>query len=85
MVDDHKIQERIQNNVSDDLMVSPMVSTIYEYTILENASNNQVIKNNALDQEDGKLGRKIKGLVLSKIYDLFDKMKRHNAKDGLHL
>jgi type I restriction enzyme R subunit len=78
MVDNHKIQEKIPNNSADDLMVSPMVSDIYEDVILENSGNSQVIKNHALEQEDSTLGRKIKGLVLSKIYELFEEMKLSN-------
>ncbi|MCX8514662.1 MAG: DEAD/DEAH box helicase family protein [Burkholderiales bacterium] len=75
MVDNEKIQERVQNNTPADLMVSPLVSDIYEGVIFENSSNNQIINNHALEQEDSILGRKIKGLVLSKIYELFDEMK----------
>jgi type I restriction enzyme R subunit len=78
MIDNHKIQERVQNNSANDLMVSPMVSDIYEDIILENTANNQIIKNHALEQEDSVLGRKIKGLVLSKIFELFDEMKLSN-------
>jgi hypothetical protein len=73
----------VQNNSANDLMVSPMVSDIYEDVILENSSNNQVIKNHALEQEDSILGRKIKGLVLSKIYELFDEMKLSNNNQAL--
>ncbi len=83
MVDNHNIHERVQNNSANDLMVSPMVSDIYEDVILENSSNNQVIKNHALEQEDSILGRKIKGLVLSKIYELFDEMKLSNNNQAL--
>jgi len=75
MIDNEKIQERVQNNSPSDLMVSPLVSDIYEGVIFENSSNNQIINNHALEQEDTILGRKIKGLVLSKIYELFDEMK----------
>ena len=81
MVDNEKIQERVQNNSPSDLMVSPVVSDIYEGVIFENNSNNQIINNHALEQEETILGRKIKGLVLSKIYELFDEMKLSGSND----
>jgi len=75
MIDNEQIQERVKNNSQSDLMVSPLVSDIYEGVIFENSNNNQIIKNHALEQEETILGRKLKGLVLSKIYELFDEMK----------
>jgi hypothetical protein len=56
-------------------MISSIVSDIYADVIFENNANNQKINECALEQEDTTLGRKIKGLVLSKIYELFHEMK----------
>ncbi|MEN9946068.1 MAG: hypothetical protein RLZZ293_454 [Pseudomonadota bacterium] len=81
MIDNEDIQQRVPNNSPDDLMISSIVSDIYADVIFENNANNQKINECALEQEDTTLGRKIKGLVLSKIYELFHEMKSSVSED----
>lgn len=75
MIDNEQIQEKVKNKSPFDLiMTSPVVRAIYEDSIFETESNSQTITNIAVEQEDSILGRKLKGLVLSRIYKLFEEM-----------